>query len=68
MMCFGLAASNCSAMAMANMGAIAGTASSLQGFVVTTGGAVIGGLIGRSLRRHDRRRSISAFWPRGLSR
>ncbi|MEO5937513.1 MAG: multidrug effflux MFS transporter [Sphingomonas sp.] len=48
MMCFGLAASNCSAMAMANMGAIAGTASSLQGFVVTTGGALIGGLIGRS--------------------
>ncbi|MBN8814013.1 MAG: multidrug effflux MFS transporter [Sphingomonas sp.] len=48
MMCFGLAASNCSAMAMANMGEIAGTASSLQGFVVTTGGALIGGLIGRS--------------------
>ncbi|MES2097669.1 MAG: multidrug effflux MFS transporter [Pseudomonadota bacterium] len=48
MMCFGLAASNCSAMAMANMGAIAGTASSLQGFVITTGGALIGGLIGRS--------------------
>lgn len=48
MMCFGLAASNCSAMAMANMGAIAGTASSLQGFIVTTGGALIGGLIGRS--------------------
>ncbi|MEO5867818.1 MAG: multidrug effflux MFS transporter [Sphingomonas sp.] len=46
MMCFGLAASNCSAMAMANMGAIAGTASSLQGFFVTTGGALIGGLIG----------------------
>jgi DHA1 family bicyclomycin/chloramphenicol resistance-like MFS transporter len=46
--CFGLAGSNCSAMAMANMGAIAGTASSLQGFFVTTGGAVIGGLIGRS--------------------
>lgn len=48
MMCFGLAASNCSAMAMANMGAIAGTASSLQGFVITTGGALIGGLIGRA--------------------
>ena len=48
MACFGLAASNCSAMAMANMGAIAGTASSLQGFVVTTGGALVGGLIGRS--------------------
>ncbi|MGK6318614.1 multidrug effflux MFS transporter [Sphingomonas sp. DT-204] len=46
--CFGLAASNCSAMAMANMGDIAGTASSLQGFVVTTGGAIIGGLIGRA--------------------
>lgn len=46
MMCFGLAASNCSAMAMERMGAIAGTASSLQGFVVTTGGAIIGGLIG----------------------
>lgn len=48
MACFGLAASNCSAMAMLNMGEIAGTASSLQGFVVTTGGAAIGGLIGRS--------------------
>ncbi|HEX4694950.1 multidrug effflux MFS transporter [Sphingomonas sp.] len=48
MMCFGLAASNCSAMAMANMGAIAGTASSLQGFVITTGGALIGGVIGTS--------------------
>ncbi len=46
MACFGLAASNCSAMAMLNMGEIAGTASSLQGFVVTTGGAAIGGLIG----------------------
>jgi MFS transporter, DHA1 family, multidrug resistance protein len=46
--CFALAASNCSAMAMANMGEIAGTASSLQGFVVTTGGALIGGMIGRS--------------------
>ena len=46
MACFGLAASNCSAMAMLNMGEIAGTASSLQGFVVTTFGAAIGGLIG----------------------
>jgi DHA1 family bicyclomycin/chloramphenicol resistance-like MFS transporter len=46
MACFALAASNCSAMAMSNMGEIAGTASSLQGFVVTTGGAAIGGLIG----------------------
>jgi DHA1 family bicyclomycin/chloramphenicol resistance-like MFS transporter len=35
-------------MAMMNMGEIAGTASSLQGFVVTTFGAVLGWLIGRS--------------------
>lgn len=48
MACFGLAASNCSAMAMSNMGEIAGTASSLQGFAVTTGGAVIGWCIGRA--------------------
>lgn len=48
MMGFGLAASNCSAMAMEHMGAIAGTASSLQGFAVTTGGALIGALIGRA--------------------
>lgn len=48
MMCFALAGSNCSAMAMENMGRIAGTASSVQGFAVTTGGALIGGLIGRS--------------------
>ncbi|MBN8808170.1 MAG: multidrug effflux MFS transporter [Sphingomonas sp.] len=48
LMCFGLAASNCSAMAMEHMGAIAGTASSLQGFFVTTGGAIIGGLVGRA--------------------
>ncbi len=46
MACFALAASNCSAMAMSNMGEIAGIASSVQGFVVTTGGAAIGALIG----------------------
>lgn len=46
--CFALAASNCSAMAMSNMGEIAGTASSVQGFFATTGGAAIGGLIGRA--------------------
>jgi len=48
MACFGLSASNCSAMAMSNMGEIAGTASSVQGFFVTTGGAIIGGLIGQA--------------------
>lgn len=44
---FGLATSNFSAMAMEKMGAIAGTASSLQGFVTTLGGALIGAEIGQ---------------------
>ncbi len=48
MACFGLATSNMSAMAMENMGGIAGTASSVQGFVGITFGAVIGWAIGRS--------------------
>ncbi|MEN2787119.1 multidrug effflux MFS transporter [Sphingomonas qilianensis] len=47
MACFGLAASNFSAMAMANMGHIAGTASSVQGFITVTSGALIGALIGQ---------------------
>lgn len=46
--CFGLTGSNFSAMAMERMGAIAGTASSVQGFVSVTGGALIGALIGRA--------------------
>lgn len=45
--CFGLATSNFSAMAMERMGAIAGTASSIQGFVTTLGGALIGAYIGQ---------------------
>lgn len=48
MACFGLATSNMSAMAMENMGGIAGTASSVQGFVGITFGAVIGWAIGRA--------------------
>ncbi|MHA6718240.1 multidrug effflux MFS transporter [Sphingomonas sp. RS6] len=48
MACFGLATSNFSAMAMENMGGIAGTASSLQGFFSTLTGAVIGALIGQA--------------------
>lgn len=48
MACFGLATSNMSAMAMENMGAIAGTASSVQGFFGITIGGVIGWAIGRS--------------------
>ncbi|MCW3847118.1 multidrug effflux MFS transporter [Sphingomonas sp. LB-2] len=46
--CFGLVGANFSAMAMERMGAIAGTASSLQGFVGTLGGALIGAAIGQS--------------------
>lgn len=45
---FGLATSNFSAMAMERMGEIAGTASSLQGFVSTLGGALIGAQIGQA--------------------
>lgn len=45
---FGLATSNFSAMAMEKMGEIAGTASSLQGFVTTLGGAMIGAVVGQS--------------------
>ena len=46
MACFGLATSNFSAMAMDNMGAIAGTASSVQGVIATMGGALLGAAIG----------------------
>ncbi len=46
--CFVLANSNFSAMAMENMGAIAGTASSVQGFVSVTIGALVGAAIGQA--------------------
>lgn len=46
--CFGLANANFNAMAMQDMGAIAGTASSIQGFISVTFGAVIGMSIGQS--------------------
>ncbi len=48
MACFGLGTSNFSAMAMQNMGRIAGTASSVQGFASVTMGAVIGAVIGQA--------------------
>lgn len=48
MMCFGLATSNFSSMAMENMGDIAGTAASIQGFVATLGAALIGASIGQA--------------------
>ena len=46
--CFGLASANFGAMAMDNMGHIAGTASSVQGFIGTAGGALGGILIGQA--------------------
>lgn len=48
MACFGLSSSNFSAMAMANMGHIAGTASSVQGFLSVAIGAAIGVVIGQA--------------------
>ena len=48
MACFGLATSNFSSMAMENMGGIAGTASSVQGFVSITLGVTMGALIGQA--------------------
>ena len=46
--CLGLATANFSAMAMQDMGKIAGTASSVQGFCRVTLGALIGTMIGQS--------------------
>ncbi len=48
MACFGLATANFSSMAMENMGGIAGTASSVQGFITVTTGAAIGAGIGQA--------------------
>jgi DHA1 family bicyclomycin/chloramphenicol resistance-like MFS transporter len=47
MFCFGLIAGNFGSMAMEPMGHIAGTASSVQGFISTTMGASLGFLIGQ---------------------
>ena len=48
MACMALATSNFMAMAMQNMGAIAGTASSVQGFANVTAGAMTGAVIGQA--------------------
>lgn len=45
--CFGLTAPNFGAMAMEPVGRIAGSASSVQGFVTTLGGALLGFAIGQ---------------------
>jgi len=47
MFCFGLTMGNFGAMAMEPLAAIAGTAASVQGFVTTVGGALIGFWIGQ---------------------
>jgi MFS transporter, DHA1 family, multidrug resistance protein len=47
MACFNLAASNFGAMAMEPIGAVAGIGASLQGFISTTGAALVATLIGR---------------------
>jgi len=47
MFCFGLTGPNFGAMAMEPVGRVAGTASSVQGFVTTVGGALLGFAIGQ---------------------
>jgi DHA1 family bicyclomycin/chloramphenicol resistance-like MFS transporter len=47
MSCIGLMLANFGTMAMEPMGAMAGIAASFQGFISTTGGALLGALIGR---------------------
>jgi DHA1 family bicyclomycin/chloramphenicol resistance-like MFS transporter len=47
MFCFGLTGPNFGAMAMEPVGHVAGTASSVQGFVTTLGGALLGFAIGQ---------------------
>lgn len=48
MTCIGLCGSNFGAMAMEPVGHIAGTASSIQGFITSVGAVVVGSLIGQS--------------------
>lgn len=47
MSCFGWAAANMNSLSMEPLGAVAGTASSVFGFIQTVGGVVIGGFIGQ---------------------
>lgn len=47
MFCFGLMGPNFGAMAMEPLGHVAGTAASVQGFITTIGGALIGFFIGQ---------------------
>jgi DHA1 family bicyclomycin/chloramphenicol resistance-like MFS transporter len=47
MFCFGLIGANFNSIAMEPVGSIAGTASSVFGFVTTVGGALIGFYVGQ---------------------
>jgi len=47
MFCFGMVASNFGSMAMEPLGHLAGMAASVQGFVSTIGGAILGWAIGQ---------------------
>jgi DHA1 family bicyclomycin/chloramphenicol resistance-like MFS transporter len=47
MACFSLSVSNFGAMAMEPVGAVAGIGAALQGFMSTSGGALVGAVIGR---------------------
>jgi DHA1 family bicyclomycin/chloramphenicol resistance-like MFS transporter len=47
MFCFGLTVGNFNAMAMEPVGHVAGTASSVQGFITTLGGALLGFWVGQ---------------------
>jgi DHA1 family bicyclomycin/chloramphenicol resistance-like MFS transporter len=48
MTCIGLCGSNFGAMAMEPVGHIAGTASSIQGFITSVGAVIVGSLIGQA--------------------
>ncbi len=48
MFCFGLSTANFGAMAMEPLAEVAGTAASVQGFITTVGGALLGFAIGQS--------------------
>jgi MFS transporter, DHA1 family, multidrug resistance protein len=47
MACIGVISSNCGAMAMEPVGAVAGVGAALQGMISTTGGAIVGAWVGK---------------------
>jgi DHA1 family bicyclomycin/chloramphenicol resistance-like MFS transporter len=61
MACLGLTASNFGAMAMEPVGSVAGIGASLQGFISTFGGAVVGALIGRRFNGSTLPLAMGAF-------